>query len=38
MSYAKLGSMAECTGADECKIKNNNKEDEVVGGRSPTLG
>jgi hypothetical protein len=35
-----LGEARLCgfTGVDECKRLTNNKEDEVVGGRSPTLG
>ena len=38
LSYAKLGSVAQFTGADECNIQKKDKEDEVVGGRSLTLG
>jgi len=38
MSGAKLASVALCTGAEECKILKPNKEEEAVGGCSPTLG
>ena len=38
MFSVKLGSVAWCTGEDECKILKPNKESEVVGGRSPHWG
>jgi hypothetical protein len=33
-----VGSVALCTGEDECKRLKTNKEEEEVGGCSPTLG
>jgi hypothetical protein len=39
LSSVELGSMALCIVADGCnRLKKTNKEEEEVGGRSPTLG